>query len=120
MTRCRRKTVSLKIRLYPGQDDDLIAWLEPLDAQGYGAESRAVKDALRQGIGAETDQRATPVAAQIDLAEVRRAVEAPVASALARFEGQVVGTVAAPLEEDDETEDLLDALGAALVLGGEA
>ena len=54
--------------------------------------------------------------AQLDLAEVRRVVEAAIASALARFEGQMSGAAATAPGEDDEAEDLLDALGDSLVL----
>jgi hypothetical protein len=45
-------------------------------------------------------------------------VEAAVASALGRFEGQVLGAkVTTPAEEDDEVEDLLEGFQYSLVLG---
>ena len=111
----RKQEVYVSLRLYPGQDDELIRWLERFDDQPYGTKSQAVKDALVRGIGTGTGVAAAAPA--LDLGEVRRVVEAAMATALARFEGQLVGvTVSAPAE-DSETEDLLDALGEALVLG---
>lgn len=117
IVRRKRKRVTevrLQLRLYPGQDDDLIEWLTQLDGC-YGVKSQAAKGLLRQSIrGGERGQPA-PVPT-VDLAEIRRVVEAAVAQALARFEGQVARAApAAPL--DDETEALLDSLEAALVLG---
>ena len=45
-------------------------------------------------------------------------VEAAVASALSRFEGQMVGVGrGTPIDEDDEVEDLLEAFEDSLVLG---
>ena len=113
----RRKTVEFRIRLYSGQDDELIRWLEQFNDKPYGVKSQAVKEALLRGIGSDPDRPTTSAAPAVDLAEVRRVVEAAVATALARFEGQVSGAVpATPPEEDEETEDLLDSLGAALTL----
>jgi hypothetical protein len=72
---------------------------------------------LRKGVGAEALQ-ATVAASALDLAEVRRVVEAAVVSALGRFEGKVVGaTTATPAEEEDEVEDLLEGFQYSLVLG---
>ena len=113
----RRKTVEFRIRLYSGQDDELIRWLEQFNDKPYGVKSQAVKEALLRGIGSDPDRPTTSAVPAVDLAEVRRVVEAAVATALARFEGQVSGAVPAhPPEEDEETEDLLDSLGAALTL----
>ena len=33
----RKRKVELKVRLYPGRDDDLIRWLVQFDKQPYGA-----------------------------------------------------------------------------------
>lgn len=112
----KRGEIHLSLRLYWGQDDDLIGWLEQFDGQPYGVKTQAVKEALRRNLGAGEEQ-GPAVQPVIDLAEVRRVVEAAVTSALARFEGQVHGVAAGVAGEDDEAEDLLDALGDSLVLG---
>jgi hypothetical protein len=125
MPRRRRGTVEIKIRLYPGRDDELIEWQAQFDDQPYGVKSQAMKEALRRGIGtehvlsgAEGPLQATVAAPALDLVEIRRVVEAAVVSALGRFEGQVVGAAAAtPAEEDDEVEDLLEVFQYSLVLG---
>jgi hypothetical protein len=110
--------VQLHIRLYPDQDDDLIRWLAQFDGQPYGAKTQAIKEALRRGVGAaEPPAPSTP---PLDLSQLRQVVEAAVAQVLARFEVQVSGTtVAFPPGEDEETEDLLDSLQAALVVADE-
>lgn len=121
----KRGEIHLSLRLYWGQDDDLISWLEQFDGQPYGVKTQAVKEALRRNLGAGGKQE-TAAQSAVDpsielsgqsLAEVRRVVEAAVTSALARFEGQVHGVAAGVAGEDDEAEDLLDALGDSLVLG---
>jgi len=118
MARRRKRVDEIRARLYPGQDDDLIRWLEQFDGQPYGVKSQAVKEALRRGIGGgDPGQMSSTPAPAVDLAEIRQVVEAAVTQALARFEGQVAGAaVAAPAEENEETEALLDNLEAALVL----
>jgi hypothetical protein len=113
----------LQVRLYTGQDDDLLQWLAQFDAKPYGAKSQAVKDALRRGIGIDTGAGQPTVAAtsSIDLAELRRVMEAAVDGALNRFGGRIGGGArAAAQEQDDETESLLDDLQAALVLEEDA
>ena len=126
MPRRSEGKVEIKIRLYPGWDDDLIQWQAQFDDQPYGVKTQAVKEALRRGIGtehglsgAEGPLQATVAAPAVDLVEVRRVVEAAVVSALGRFEGQVVGaTTTTPAEEDDdEVEDLLEGFQYSLVLG---
>ena len=114
----RRKEVRLQLRLYPGQDDDLIHWLAQFDGRPYGAKSQAVKGALRRGIGAGPGQPA-PSAPALDLAEIRAVVEAAVEQALARLEGQVSMAPAVSPEADEEVEALLDGLEASLVLEDE-
>ena len=124
-----QKRVEIKIRLHPGQDDDLIPWLRQLDHQPYGVKTQAVKGVLRRGLGAERVQTLTPTPApehpadlsRQSLAEVRQVVEAAVASALSRFAftleaGGRDGGTTTTVEEDDPVEDLLDTLGKALVL----
>ena len=101
--------MEIKIRLYPGRDDDLLCWLAGMEGQPYGAKSQAVKEALRRGLGMNSS--AAPAGAAVDLAEIRAVVEA----ALARLEGTVIAR-AVPDSADDEAERLLDALGESLVL----
>ena len=124
-----QKRAEIKIRLHPGQDDDLIPWLKQLDHQPYGVKTQAVKGALRRGLGTERMQSMAPPPASkhlIDLSrqslvEIRQVVEAAVASALSRFaftleaEGRD-GSTTTTTEEDDPVEDLLDTLGKALIL----
>jgi hypothetical protein len=125
MPRRRRGKVEIKIRLYPGWDDELIEWQAQFDGQPYGVKTQAVKEALRRGIGAdhvlsgaEGPLQATVVAPALDLVEIRQVVEAAVASALGRFEGNIVGvTATTPAEEEDEVEDLLEGFQYSLVLG---
>ena len=110
----------------------MIGWLEQFDGQPYGVKTQAVKDALRRNLGTDGGQvmatqpaldpsiacdelRRVELSGQ-SLAEVRRVVEAAMTSALARFEGQVIGAAVAAPGDDDEAEDLLDALGDSLVL----
>lgn len=118
MSRRRRRQpteVRLHLRFYVGQDDEVIRWLEQLDDQPYGTKTQAIKAALLRGIGGDSDQ-ATEAPAALDLGEVRRVVEAAVTTALSRFEGQVGRSPTGLPAEEDETEDLLDALESALVL----
>jgi hypothetical protein len=118
-TRRDSSSVRLTLRFYPGQDDDLIHWLDELDKDRLGAKNQTVKERLRMAVGAELPQ-ATVVASALDLVEVRQVVEAAVASALSRLEGQVVGMASTTTTDDeDEVENLLDALEQALVLGKE-
>ncbi|MFC2015626.1 hypothetical protein ACFLUM_01700 [Chloroflexota bacterium] len=117
MPRRSKGKVEIKIRLYPGRDDELIQWQAQFDDQPYGVKTQAVKEALRKGTGVEALQ-AKVVAPALDLVEVRRVVEAAVATALGRFEGQMVGAAAeTPDEGDDEVEDLLEGFQYSLVLG---
>lgn len=89
----------------------MIEWLAGMKGQPYGAKSQAMKEALRRGIGnpGTTD---TPA---LDLAEIRRIVEAAVADVLAHYT-----LVSAPnvseSNEEEEIEVLLDTLSSTLVL----
>ena len=122
MTRRRqsRRPIKFTLRFYPGRDDDLIRWLAEMDGELVGAKTRAVKQALRKRSDpgkADAVYGACTEPAQ-DLVEVRRVVEAAVASALYRFEGQTSGATesTAAVEEDDEVEDLLRVFQESLVL----
>ena len=124
----RQADVQLHIRLYPGQDDELLRWLEQFEVQPYGVKTQAVKEALLRSIDSASrsaGRSALDPAVELSgqsLAEIRRVIEAAVETSVARLactlqgEGRI-GT-AAVAEEDDETEGLLDALGEALVLKG--
>ncbi len=125
-TRPNARPIKFTLRLYPGQDEDLICWLAGLDEEKIGTKTRAVKEMLRNGLAGE--QSGGPVhegviAPALDLAAVRRVVEAAVDSSLERLawprpgEGQGLGRDWPPTSEpDDEVEDLLDTLEQALVL----
>jgi hypothetical protein len=109
----RKKQVEHKIRLYPGQDDELIRWMASLDDLPWGEKAQRVKQALLRGI--DDDHPREPNAA-VNLAKIRQVVEAAVSSSLARFEGQMIGVaVAVEGQADDETRALLGDLGAALI-----
>lgn len=113
MSRKRRKAEikQLHIRLYPGQDDELIEWLESLNGLPVGEKSRRIREALCQGIKANDSEETKALA--IDLSEIRKIVEAAVAQALAGFR---IEAAKASVEEDDGTEEILENLGASLVL----
>lgn len=97
----RPRTIAIKIRLYPGADDDLIAWYNAMDAETYGARTQAIKSAWRRGLAGSPPAAAAPILA---LAQIRQVVEAAVNQSLSRFSGVVLPAAAEP---DDETEDLL-------------
>ena len=106
--------IQIITRLYPGTDDDLLEWYA---AQGdhYGARSHAIKQALRRGIAAANAPPPSPPMGgkqAIDLGEMRDVVEAAVVTAMSRY------SVAANIGDDEaeETEQLLDDLGKALIL----
>ena len=118
MTPSPQTSCKFTLRFYPGQDDDLIHWLDGLDEDSARTKTQALKEALRRGVRAESLQ-ATVAAPALDMGEVRQVVEAAVASALSRFEGHIGGSSAATIsaEEDDEVEDLLEGFQYSLVLG---
>ncbi|HIE39047.1 MAG TPA: hypothetical protein EYP77_08285 [Anaerolineae bacterium] len=105
------------VPLYPGEDDELIAWVNSLDRLPFGAKSQAVKEALRRAVGGGSSPGRPAPAPAVDLSEIRAVVEAAVEQALARQ--QVSAAAATAPEEDAEVEALLDGLGASLVLGDE-
>lgn len=125
--------VRLTLRFYPGQDDDLLRWLEALDTERHGGKNQVVKDTLRMAVSATPSERPSPASitdrpAELTavLVEVRRVVEAAIVSALGRFAyvqqmgGAVTGTMTTvPTDDDEEVDGLLEALEQALVLGEE-
>jgi hypothetical protein len=122
MTSRAKRSEEIRVRLHPGQDDDLLHWLAQFDSKPYGAKTQAVKETLRRGLGMgdsepSSESPASSTGAALDLSELRQVVEAAVDTALGRFEGQIDGgTKVKSSAEDDETEALLDNLEAALVL----
>jgi hypothetical protein len=57
------QVVQINVRLWPGQDDDLIAWYESLDNLPRGGKAQRIRNTLRQAIGAEDDLEQTVKAA---------------------------------------------------------
>jgi hypothetical protein len=109
-----KREVKLTVRLYPGQDDELIAWLDQFDDRPYGAKSQAIKEALRRGIGAVID----PGRPAIDWDRLEQAFEAAAFRVFAAHLGPRLSgaSPAAPADEDDETAELLDRLGASMTV----
>ena len=104
------KHTKLTLRLHPEQDADLIRWLASLDDLPFGQKGRAIKEALRRGLGQEP--KAT-IDAEALLADIRAIVEVAVQQALAN--AVIVNQSASP-EVTDETDALLDQLGDQLML----
>lgn len=110
---------TLKLRFYPGEDDDLLAWLTTLDALPYGAKGRAIKATLRQVLekASQKENTLAPTGPTLDLTtllpEIRQVVEAGVASALSTL--PTLGTVA-PSPRAEPVEALLATLDAGLLL----
>ena len=107
------RNVKLTIRLTPGTDDDLIAWLESLDVP-WGLKGQKVKDALRRGVGKLRREEELPDLT-ILLPEIRRVVAAGVSDALSGFQ---ITQSAAGIDPgvEEETENMLDKLGGFLLL----
>jgi hypothetical protein len=105
--------IRLNMRFYEGKDDDIIAWLESQPDQ-HGAQSIAVKQALKQFVSGQSVQDGRPEQpVQIDLGEIRRVVEAALDE---RLDGLEVAAAGDNHPHNEETEMLLDDLGAALTL----
>ncbi len=113
---------TLKLRLYQGKDDDLLAWLETLPEARFGELSLVAKEALRRGLGLTTSPVETlppPSSSANFLPEIRQVVEAAVQNAL---QGMQFASTPRSLQEttpDDSAEALLDLLGEALLLDEE-
>jgi len=107
------RNVKLTIRLTPGTDDDLIAWLVSLEIP-WGLKGQKVKDALRRGIGNLQREEELP-GLMVLLPEIRRVVAAGVADALSGFQ---ISQSAAGIDPgvEEETENMLDQLGGFLIL----
>ncbi len=100
----------LTLRLHPDRDADLIRWLASLDDIPFGQKGRAIKEALRRGLG----QQPEPILdAEMLLADIRAVVESAVQQALAS--GVTITSSPTP-DDTDETDALLDQLGDQLIL----
>ncbi|MEA3351174.1 MAG: hypothetical protein U9Q82_11170 [Chloroflexota bacterium] len=106
------ETVTIKIRLYPDRDGDLLDWLDTVSNE-YGAKSLAVKTALRRGVENHHSKADQPPDISIDaetlleslLPPLRRLVENAVRSELANID---------LARNDVETENEGDDIGAVL------
>ncbi len=111
------KSTYLRVRLHPGQDDRLIAWIQSLDDQSYGVKSQTIREALLRGIGASPDPAAQTIpssAPDLDefLPQMRRVVETAVGDALARNGVRLTpGPQNDPVDESEEVAAILDAMG---------
>lgn len=103
--------LKLTIRFYPGQDDDLIAWLEDMRAS-YGKKGETVKDVLRKGLGAADSGSAVSLDTGSLLADIRQVIE----SSLASFAFQPAVQAEAKSQEDDAAEERLSRLDLDLAL----
>jgi hypothetical protein len=103
--------LKLTIRFYPGQDDDLIAWLEEMRAS-YGKKGETVKDVLRKGLGATGNGSAVPLDTGSLLADIRQVME----STLASFAFQPALQAEAKSQDNDLAEERLSRLDLGLSL----
>jgi hypothetical protein len=110
--RKRNQPIKITVRLYPDQHDELVSWYETLADLPYGAKAQILRETLQRGLG--RTEAVSAGAAPLDLAAVRQVVEAAVASALARFAGQMPVNQTESVPENDEIEDGLQALGKSL------
>ena len=104
------KPIFVKFRLYPGQDDDLLAWYQELERLPYGAKSQAIKEALRRGIGLVGNAASASAFATVDPDALRAAME----QVMERFLVDMRRVVEAALEsapggrshvEEEETDE---------------
>lgn len=114
-----RETTQLAVRLYEGQDDELIAWLASLPDEPRGATREAILRALRRGIGGIPHSTGTQAVASgggggADVAAIRAAVRAEIEEALHRH--RLSGGSGAPRDDDDRALALLDSLAGTLLL----
>ena len=105
------KYLKLTIRFYPGQDDDLIAWLEEMRAS-YGKKGETVKGTLRKGLGATESRSAVQLDTGSLLADIRQVME----STLASYAFQPAAQAEAKVQEEDVAEERLSRLDLALSL----
>ena len=106
------KHTKLTLRLHPDRDADLIRWLASLDDLPFGQKGRAIKDALRRGLGQQPEPESA-LDTEALLADIRAVVESAVQQALA---SGVTITPSSTPDDTDETDALLDQLGDQLML----
>ena len=102
----------LTLRLHPQRDADLIRWLASLDGLPFGEKGRAIKVALRRGLG-QQEEAGSVLDADALLADIRAVVESAMQQALANA---AITTRPVPSTDTDETDALLDQLGDQLML----
>lgn len=107
------KDKKITLRLKPGEDDDLLAWLEAIDST-YGKKGAAIKATLRRGIDTpDATSAAQPDAGNL-LADIRQVVEATLSTQLANL-SLIANTPVVTAEEDEYANACLDQLGDALI-----
>jgi hypothetical protein len=105
------KYLKLTIRFYPGQDNDLIAWLEEMRAS-YGKKGETVKETLRKGLGTANSGSAVALDHGSLLADIRQVVE----SSFASYAFQPAVQAEAKSQEEDAAEERLSRLDLGLSL----
>lgn len=99
------KHLKLSIRFYPGQDDDLIAWLEEMRVS-YGKKGETVKEVLRKGLGATGSGPEVQLDAGSLLADIRQVIE----SSFASYAFQPTVQTEAKSRDDEIAEERLSRL----------
>jgi hypothetical protein len=108
MAKRKARTRIISVRLYPGQDDALIAWHDSLASQPFGAKSQGIKSALLRGIGGDAVSASSPsVDVGALLSDIRKVVEAAAMQALA---GSGVTPAASPQNRDEAEEGVAGAM----------
>ena len=114
-----RHARQVKIRLYLGQDDDLLEWLDGLDPRLNRGE--VIKEVLRRGIRAAQSAPVAESSAKVDedalreiIVDIRRVVEAAVLDALAR--AQIDIAQGQETQDEDGDDEVLDMLGDELLM----
>ncbi|MEA3350512.1 MAG: hypothetical protein U9Q82_07825 [Chloroflexota bacterium] len=119
MNNCKRVT----LRLYSGQDDDLLDWLASLSDK-YGAQSVAIKETLRRNLSVNAEkEEASSSKGSLDtdtLSTIRKIMENVVRCELDQVqfmarEHSSNMDIGATIDEDIESQ--LDKLGTGLMMG---
>lgn len=120
-----QKARVIKVRLYPGADDDLLAYVADTRDPTRGARNVRIKELMRAGLEggpvmeqSDIDMAELRVVVQNAiqeeigtlLADIRRVVDTALSTHLARVAFQADGQDDV-IGQDEETEALLDALG---------
>ena len=116
-----RPHVKLTLRIYAERDEDLYRWLQGLEDLPYGHKAQVVKEVLRRGLAqagvsggseapvdAEAVQRAVTAALSDVLTDLRRIVEAAVATALAEVQVMTATWSHRKPETEEDVQDVLD------------